>query len=214
MIMGTAVLVSNRDRSGNPTLSAPIREAARLVQRRAVRLLALCFAVLPLLLGCAAVEVRVVDGTATAETSQEHTSGEGEAGAAQNGGEAGADEVGGVDPLIEGGLTTAVAYLVLLAEACGAVVIGVGVLRAAGQFLRALLSSGGDRWKDELRIRLGRSLAVGLEFGLAADILKTAVAPTWEIIAELAAIIVLRTLLNYFLERELHQIESRQGREV
>jgi uncharacterized membrane protein len=50
---------------------------------------------------------------------------------------------------------------------------------------------------------LGKWLAVALEFELAADILNTAVTPTWSDIEKLAAIAALRTALNYFLEREI-----------
>ncbi len=54
-----------------------------------------------------------------------------------------------------------------------------------------------------MRLRLPRWLAVALEFALAADILRTAIAPSWEDIGKLAAIAALRTLLNYFLQREI-----------
>jgi uncharacterized membrane protein len=57
---------------------------------------------------------------------------------------------------------------------------------------------------------LGRWLALALEFQLAADILKTAVAPTWDDIGKVAAIIALRTLLNFFLAREIDNAERRQ----
>jgi uncharacterized membrane protein len=57
--------------------------------------------------------------------------------------------------------------------------------------------------KNEVRMTLGRWLAVALEFELAADILNTAVTPTWSDIEKLAAIAALRTALNYFLEREI-----------
>ena len=57
--------------------------------------------------------------------------------------------------------------------------------------------------KNEVRLTLGRWLAVALEFELAADILNTAVTPTWADIEKLAAIAALRTALNYFLEREI-----------
>jgi hypothetical protein len=46
---------------------------------------------------------------------------------------------------------------------------------------------------------------VGLEFELAADILRTAVTPSWKDIEQLVAIAALRTALNYFLEREIRQ---------
>jgi uncharacterized membrane protein len=60
-----------------------------------------------------------------------------------------------------------------------------------------------DQAKNEVRMTLGRWLAVALEFELAADILNTAVTPTWSDIEKLAAIAALRTALNYFLEREI-----------
>jgi uncharacterized membrane protein len=59
-----------------------------------------------------------------------------------------------------------------------------------------------------LRVRFGSSLTLALELLLAADILRTAVAPTWEDIGKLAAIAAIRTVLNYFLERELHTIQK------
>ncbi len=57
-----------------------------------------------------------------------------------------------------------------------------------------------------LRKRLGHSLVLGLEFLIGADILRTAISPTWNTIGQLAAIIVLRTLLDFLLERELHEL--------
>ena len=63
--------------------------------------------------------------------------------------------------------------------------------------------------KEEIRLRLGRWLVLGLEFLLAADILKTAVAPTWTEIGQLAAIAALRTALNHFLRREIEHARGR-----
>ncbi len=95
-------------------------------------------------------------------------------------------------------------------EAGAATVIAVASLRALGNFLIAIIT---DRSlmapKEEIRLSLGRSLALALELELGADILKTAVAPTWNDIGLLAAIAVLRTALNYFLERELRNAEKR-----
>lgn len=59
--------------------------------------------------------------------------------------------------------------------------------------------------KNSVRLTLARWLALALEFELAADILNTAVTPTWTDIEKLAAIATLRTALNYFLETELQQ---------
>ena len=94
----------------------------------------------------------------------------------------------------------AVGYLRLAVEAIGAAVIGIG---AAGTVFRYALSLLGLRkyTNSDLRLYLGRFLALGLEFQLASDILATAVAPTFEEVQLLAAIVVIRTVLNYFLRR-------------
>jgi uncharacterized membrane protein len=49
---------------------------------------------------------------------------------------------------------------------------------------------------------------LALEFLLAADIVGTAVTPTWETIGLLAAIAGIRTFLNYFLHREVRELEA------
>ena len=59
-----------------------------------------------------------------------------------------------------------------------------------------------------MRLGLSRSLALALEFQLAADILGTALAPGWTQIGKLGAIAVIRTFLNYFLAREISEEEK------
>ncbi|MFB2769944.1 DUF1622 domain-containing protein [Pelatocladus sp. BLCC-F211] len=58
-----------------------------------------------------------------------------------------------------------------------------------------------DDSKERIRLSLGKSLTLSLEFALAADILRSVIAPTWDEIGKLAAIIALRTILNYFLSK-------------
>jgi uncharacterized membrane protein len=90
-------------------------------------------------------------------------------------------------------------------EAAAALVIAIAVARAMVRIARLLLRPRGDveESKESIRIGLGRWLALALELTLAADILRTAVAPTWNEIGQLAAIVVLRTVLNFFLQREI-----------
>lgn len=65
--------------------------------------------------------------------------------------------------------------------------------------------------KEEVRLRLGRWLALALEFELGADILRTAVAPTWSEIGQLAAIAAVRTALNFFLQQEIDKAALRRA---
>lgn len=63
----------------------------------------------------------------------------------------------------------------------------------------------------QLRTTFGSWLALALEFQLGADILATTIAPTIEELGQLALIAVIRTFLNYFLNKELeHQLELQE----
>lgn len=103
-----------------------------------------------------------------------------------------------------------VGYLAAGAEIAAALVIGGAVLRGIGTYLRQFFSRSKQHVDstEVIRLQLGRVLALGLEFTVASDILRTAVAPTREDILNLGAIVLLRTLLNYFLEREIRQGEQ------
>src|SRR5919206_893133 len=112
-------------------------------------------------------------------------------------------------------LVSAVGYLKLAVEAVGAVIVGLGALSTAAIYVLSLVGIR-KRSNTEVRLFLGRYLALGLEFQLGADILGTAVAPTFAEVELLAAIVVIRTALNYFLskeiERERQEVESTKSR--
>ena len=77
-------------------------------------------------------------------------------------------------------------------------------------FARAALG-GRSRDYTSVRLVLARYLALALEFQLGADILSTAIAPSWEEIGQLGAIAVIRTGLNFFLTREMETERARVG---
>lgn len=93
--------------------------------------------------------------------------------------------------------------LATLVEGVGVAVVAVAILLALWRYAGSLVRRAAPFPPESLRLGLGRSLALALEFLLGADILRTAVEPTWEEIARLAAIAAIRTGLNYFLQREL-----------
>ena len=97
-------------------------------------------------------------------------------------------------------------YIARSVEFAAALIIAVAAVEATiKSFLVFVRRSAPPEAKNEVRLTLGRWLAVALEFELAADILNTAVTPSWNDIEKLAAIAALRTALNYFLEREIRQ---------
>jgi uncharacterized membrane protein len=105
---------------------------------------------------------------------------------------------------VEDVIVTLVLWLKLIVEAVGALVIGSGVLIAGRRFLRSGFPPMAADF-SAVRLTLARFLSVALEFQLGADILSTAVAPSWEAIGKLGAIAVIRTALNYFLAREMRE---------
>ena len=105
---------------------------------------------------------------------------------------------------IEDLIVNVVDWLRLVVETLGAAMVAVGVTLAVVQFVRTLFKPHNDGF-HRVRLILARYLALALEFQLGADILSTAIAPTWDRIGKLAAIAVIRTVLNYFLMREMRE---------
>ena len=93
---------------------------------------------------------------------------------------------------------------VRLVEAAGVLIIGLGALIAVVQFLRVLPRRDPELYVG-VRLTLARYLALGLEFQLASDVLRTAIAPSFEELGKLAAVAAIRTALNYFLAREIRE---------
>jgi uncharacterized membrane protein len=86
--------------------------------------------------------------------------------------------------------------LALLMVVAGSVEAIVGVVR--------LLVAGGPRpERRELWLRYARWLVAALTFQLGADIIETAITHEWEAVARLGAVALIRTFLNYLLERDL-----------
>ena len=91
-------------------------------------------------------------------------------------------------------------------DVAGVVAIVIGTVVASLLAVRELLGRrGGDRdTYESYRQRLGRSILLGLELLVAADIIKTvAIAPTFESVGVLALIVVVRTFLSWSLELEI-----------
>jgi uncharacterized membrane protein len=105
---------------------------------------------------------------------------------------------------LEEAVIAAVQWLRLFVEAIGAIVIAVGIAAALIALARRMRARNGQHIQSARHV-LAHFLAIALEFQLAADILSTSVAPTWDQIGKLAAIAVIRTALNFFLTREMHE---------
>lgn len=102
--------------------------------------------------------------------------------------------------------------LKLITEISSVVIIGTGLVVAFYFFLRTIIFKQKKEYL-KLRISLGRFLVIALELQLAADIIGTAIAPSWEQIGQLAAIALIRTFLSYFLNMEM-KTEEREKSEA
>ena len=102
----------------------------------------------------------------------------------------------------------------LIVEATAAFWIVVGVVWAIVNIFSAHIHNHTERFHS-VRLRFSRYLSLALEFQLAADLLSTAIAPTFEELGRLAIIAVIRTALNFFLSKEMkeEQHEVIAGRE-
>jgi uncharacterized membrane protein len=103
--------------------------------------------------------------------------------------------------------------IALGAEFIGILIVALGAFEALIGTMRTIVPAGNRHSrKKEVWRRFGTWLLLGLEFELAADIVRSAIAPTWLDIGELGAIAVIRTFLNYFLEKDLeHASDSERA---
>jgi uncharacterized membrane protein len=100
-----------------------------------------------------------------------------------------------------------------LIELIGAVVIFYGALEAVVSLLFKKRTTGAKPFirRREIFIQFGVWMLLGLEFQLAADVVQSAISPTWTAIGKLACIAGIRTLLNYFLEKDVEEFSEEGG---
>ena len=103
----------------------------------------------------------------------------------------------------------AIRYIALGMEAGSASLIAAGGIQALFRVFGAPFGMRRRaRAKEDVWLHFGMWLLLGLEFELAADVVKTAIAPTWSAIGQLGAIAVIRVFLNYFLTRDMERDET------
>ena len=99
---------------------------------------------------------------------------------------------------------------VLVIDTMAFLVIVAGTVEAFISGVKALVTSATGHERRDIWLRYARWLVAGLTFQLAADIIETSITTDWESVARLGLIALIRTLLNYFLERDLAEVRARQ----
>ena len=103
-------------------------------------------------------------------------------------------------------------YIALAIEAVAITIITWGAVEAVIGIVRLEIrsaSSANDR--QVIWLSFARWLVAGLTFQLAADVINTSFAPTWDELGRLAVIAAIRTFLSFFLDRELEHTQKLQG---
>lgn len=98
-------------------------------------------------------------------------------------------------------------HVALGVETVAVLIVAVGSVHAVLAIVAAFVR--GERhpgWGRAVWVTYGGWLLGGLQFALAADIVRSAISPSWEQIGQLAAIAAIRTFLSYFLERDLKEM--------
>lgn len=116
---------------------------------------------------------------------------------------------------MEGTLHEIAHYVALAIEATAVVIIAIGAVEALIGMIRVGMrgaSKGSER--RAVYLQFARWLVAGLTFQLAADVVNTSFAPTWDEIGHLAAIAAIRTFLSFFLDREMQDTRELQQRSV
>jgi len=112
---------------------------------------------------------------------------------------------------LENSLFSFVQILRLILESISAFCILLGLLSTLKIALKGFRRRGIFPF-IKLRMNFGTWLALALEFQLGADILSTTITPSFLALSQLGAIAVIRTFLNYFLNKELETEANLQKR--
>jgi len=97
-------------------------------------------------------------------------------------------------------------YAIVIIDALALVIIVIGTIEAFINGLRLMFRVSTGRQQRSVWLNYSRWLVAGLTFQLAADIIETSITTEWEAIGRIATVAVIRTFLNYFLERDLTEM--------
>lgn len=100
---------------------------------------------------------------------------------------------------------------------CGVLVIFFGVMIALYRYISSLFYSSGSTKKmdiNQIRLKLGLVLTLGLEFIVAADLIGTTTAPDYYSVGIVASIVLIRTLLSYTLNKEINALSQQEGQKL
>jgi uncharacterized membrane protein len=108
------------------------------------------------------------------------------------------------------GLRIVTEHAIVLIDWLALILIVIGSVEAFFRGIYAMFGSADGHERRDIWLRYARWLVAGLTFQLAADIIETSITTSWDAVARIAAVAVIRTFLNYFLDRDLAEVRERQ----
>jgi uncharacterized membrane protein len=99
---------------------------------------------------------------------------------------------------------------IVMIDLLALILVLIGTVEAFYSGLRIMLSSRDGHERRDTWLRYGRWLVAALTFQLAADIIETSITTQWEALVRTAVIAVIRTFLNFFLDRDIEEVRRRQ----
>lgn len=111
-------------------------------------------------------------------------------------------------------LHTLLLYIQHSISFCGVLVIFFGVIVALYRYVSYPFYDTQKMDINQIRLRLGRVLTLGLEFIVAADLIGTTTAPDYYSVGIVASIVLIRTLLSYTLNREINAISQQEAQNI
>mgnify|MGYP000870046455 CR=1 FL=1 len=100
-------------------------------------------------------------------------------------------------------------YVINICQLFAMIIIIIGIIKGLYGYARnSLFNKSTLNSMKETRMEIGNAFSLGLGFLIGASILKSFVAPTWDDIGKLSAIIAIRTVLNFFLMRDIQMLHD------
>lgn len=107
-------------------------------------------------------------------------------------------------------LVIATENAIVVIDAMALVLVAIATIEVFFSGLRIMLGSPSGHERRDVWLRYARWLVAALTFQLAADIIETSITTSWDALGRIAVVAVIRTFLNYFLERDLNEVRKRQ----
>lgn len=102
-------------------------------------------------------------------------------------------------------------YSALMLELIVVAVVLIGAIEALLRMAQRLVQGKNGSWtRHTIWLGFAGWILIALEFALGADIIRTAIAPSWDDVGKLAAIAAIRTGLSYFLERDISEMSAEE----